>query len=65
MIIGPDDPRAITDPAELARLRDYTDKWNEEWLGLKPMTAKQKADKAKLEAAILKAIRWPDSKDPS
>jgi hypothetical protein len=60
MIIGPDDPRAITDPAELKRLRAYTDAWNEEWLGLKPPTAKERADKAKREAAILDLIGWED-----
>jgi len=58
VILGPGDPRAITDPAELKRLRAYTDAFNRDVLGLKPMTAKEKAKKAKLEAAILDAIGW-------
>jgi hypothetical protein len=65
MILGPDDPRAITDPDELKRLRDYTERFNEKWLGIMPLTAKQKADKAKRLDAILAAIDYPNTKDPS
>jgi hypothetical protein len=64
MILGPDDPRAITGK-ELDDARAYTEWFNREVLGMKPMTAKEKKAKAKLEADILDAIGWPDSKDPS
>ena len=58
MILGPDDPRAITGK-ELEDARAYTERFNREVFGMKPMTAKQKADKRKLEEAILRTIGWP------
>ena len=40
MILGPDDPRAITDPDELAEARRHTEVWRD-FLGIEPPTAAQ------------------------
>ena len=60
-VLGPNDPRAITDPKVLEEARANTEKWNE-FLGIKPMTAKQKKAKRELEDAILDLIGWEDPK---
>lgn len=55
MILGPNDPRAITGEA-IAN----TEKWAEV-LGIKPMSEKEKAEKRELEDAILGLIgSWKD-----
>ncbi|MET0441322.1 MAG: hypothetical protein ABW071_04990 [Casimicrobiaceae bacterium] len=60
MILGPDDPRAITGK-ELEEARAYTERFNRDVLGLKPLTPKQQADKDKLLDSILDAIGWDES----
>jgi hypothetical protein len=55
MILGPDDPRAITDPDELEAARKNTDKWHD-ILGIKPMTKAQKAKYERDLKAVLDLI---------
>lgn len=62
MILGPDDPRAITGK-KLDEARRYTERFNRDVLGLAPLTPKQKADKAMLLDSILDAIGWSDRED--
>jgi hypothetical protein len=54
MILGPNDPRAITGK-ELEEARKNTEKWNDS-LGIKPLTKKQQAAKDAKLKAILKII---------
>jgi hypothetical protein len=54
MILGPNDPRAITGK-ELEEARKNTEKWND-ILGIKPLTKKQQAAKDAKLKAILKII---------
>ena len=64
MILGPDDPRAITGKAR-EDAEAYTEWFNEQVLGMKPRTRRQKADmKARLER-VLREIDYPNSKDPA
>lgn len=53
--LGPNDPRAITDPKALAEARKNTERWNE-MLGIKPLTKKQQAAKDALLDQILDVI---------
>ena len=59
MILGPDDPRAITGKAREAA-QAYTAAFNEHVLGLKPLTPAEEARKQKQLDTILKAIGWED-----
>ena len=59
MIFGPDDPRAITGKAR-EEAEAYTEEFNEKVLGLKPLTAKQKASKDALLDSILDAIGYEE-----
>lgn len=59
MILGPDDPRAITGEEREAAIAN-TEKWGEV-LGIKPMSKKERAEKEELEDAILKFLgSWKD-----
>jgi hypothetical protein len=59
--LGPNDPRAITGKA-LEEARKNTEKWNE-MLGIKPMTAKQKARYEQELEQVLDIIGWKDDDD--
>lgn len=58
MILGPNDPRAITGK-KLEEARANTEKWND-FLGIKPMTAAEKKKKREMEEAILDLIGWEE-----
>lgn len=60
MILGPDDPRAITGKDREAAIAN-TEKWNE-FLGIKPLTPRQRARKEKLLNKVLTDIGHPDAK---
>lgn len=64
MILGPDDPRAITGKAR-EDAEAYTERFNELVLGIKPLTKRQKADRQRKLDDILRAIDYPNSKDPT
>lgn len=65
MILGPDDPRAITDPDELAEARANTERFNRQVLGIEPLTPAQQRRKDRKLAKILRDIGWVDDKDPA
>lgn len=56
----PDDPRAVTGKTR-EEAEAYTERFNREVLGLKPLTAKQKAAKQATLDAILHDIGWSDT----
>ena len=62
MILGPDDPRALTAGPELEEARVYTERFNLEVLGLKPLTAAEKADNQAQLDAILRLIDEKESR---
>jgi hypothetical protein len=58
VILGPNDPRAIRGK-ELEEAREYTKQWRD-FLGVKPMTVKQKAKYDADLAAVLDLIGYKE-----
>jgi hypothetical protein len=59
MILGPNDPRAVTG-ADLEIARKYTERFNRDVLGLDPLTPEQLAEKDALLDAVLDLIGYDE-----
>ena len=64
MILGPNDPNAITgEELDEARAYTHTERFNEEVLGLRPLTKRQREAKDRKLAKVLADIGWADVYD--